>query len=121
MRSASNTMGMFSRVWGKGEKTYTWTSRTVRVALGSRGDVKSEKAIKPATQKATVVKKPKTFCPRTRVECMVVCSPFGLKKTVFANARSFITCVYHLADSCEMIGEVERVVLKSDIWTEFLS
>ena len=39
-------------------------------ALGVRGEMMSEKAIKAATAKATVVKKPKTFWARTRDECI---------------------------------------------------
>jgi hypothetical protein len=41
-------------------------------ALGVCGDMKLLSAITVATVKATVVKKPKTFCSRTRAECMIV-------------------------------------------------
>lgn len=51
--------------------TYTCTSFTVTLALGVRGAIRSEHAIRAATAKATVVKKPKTFCARTMVECIV--------------------------------------------------
>lgn len=40
---------------------YTWTSLTDTVAFGVRGAYKSEAAMKAATTKQTVVKKPKTF------------------------------------------------------------
>lgn len=43
---------------------------SITLALGVRGAMKSEAAIKAATTNATVVKKPKTFCARTRVECI---------------------------------------------------
>jgi hypothetical protein len=41
------------------------------LALGVWGDMKLLSAITAATLKATVVKKPKTFCNRTSAECMV--------------------------------------------------
>jgi len=41
-------------------------------ALGVCGDMKLLSAITAATLNATVVKKPKTFCNRTRAECMIV-------------------------------------------------
>jgi hypothetical protein len=37
------------------------------LALGARGDARSESAMKPAITKQTVVKKPKTFWMRVRV------------------------------------------------------
>lgn len=42
-----------------------------RLAFGVRGVIISVNAIKAATAKATVVKKPKTFWARTTVECMI--------------------------------------------------
>lgn len=51
--------------------TNTERSLTSTLALGVRGAVKSQTAIRAATANKTVVKKPKTFCERTRVECMV--------------------------------------------------
>lgn len=42
------------------------------LALGLCGDMKLLSAITAATVKATVVKKPKTFCSRTSAECMIV-------------------------------------------------
>jgi len=46
----------------KGRKgTDTWTSFTSTSALGVLGARRSEHAIRAATTKATVVKKPKTF------------------------------------------------------------
>lgn len=44
------------------------------LALGFCGVMKLLSAITAATLKATVVKKPKTFCSRTRVECMILWS-----------------------------------------------
>ena len=40
------------------------------LAVGDRGEMSTDAAIKAPTQKATVVKKPKTFCVRTRLECI---------------------------------------------------
>ena len=40
------------------------------LAVGDRGEMSTDAAIKAPTQKATVVKKPKTFCARTRLECI---------------------------------------------------
>jgi hypothetical protein len=42
------------------------------LALGDCGVMKLLSAITAATLKATVVKKPKTFCSRTSAECMIV-------------------------------------------------
>jgi hypothetical protein len=56
---------------GRNWQTYTWTSLTAMLALGVRGAIRSEHAIKAATAKATVVKNPKTFCARTMVECIL--------------------------------------------------
>ena len=55
------------------ESTYTCTSLTVTFALGVRGARISEQAMRAATAKVTVVKKPKTFWARTIVECIVLC------------------------------------------------
>lgn len=41
------------------------------LADGSRGDTSTDAAMRAPMQKATVVKKPKTFCARTRLECIV--------------------------------------------------
>ena len=41
------------------------------LADGSCGEIRVLSAITVATVKATVVKNPKTFCSRTRVECML--------------------------------------------------
>jgi len=41
------------------------------LALGVWGFMKIDSAITAATEKATVVKNPKTFCPLTNNECMV--------------------------------------------------
>lgn len=46
--------------------TYTCTFVGFMLALGVRGAVKSEAAMMAPTTKATVVKKPKTFCMRVR-------------------------------------------------------
>ena len=54
---------------------YTWVSFKVMVALGVRVAMRSEHAIRAATTKATVVKKPNTFWARTMVECIVADSP----------------------------------------------
>lgn len=48
------------------------------LAVGFCGEMKLLSAITVATVKATVVKKPKTFCSRTRAECMLY---------VYASAR----------------------------------
>lgn len=54
------------------------------VALGVRGAAKSEAAIRAATTKATVVKKPNTFCIRVR-ELYIV----GLIETpIFGGRRN---------------------------------
>jgi hypothetical protein len=45
--------------------------------LGVWGARRSEKAIRAATTKVTVVKKPKTFCTRAMVECIVALSLFS--------------------------------------------
>lgn len=60
-----------SRVTGRQRGTYTWTSLMLTLALGIRGDIRSDAAIRAATAKQTVVKKPKTFWARTMVECIV--------------------------------------------------
>lgn len=53
-------------------QTYTWTLVVLRTpTLGVRGARKSEAAIKLATTKATVVKKPKAFWRRTMEEYIV--------------------------------------------------
>ena len=57
-------------------KTYTCTFRTSTLADGDCGKKRTERAIRPATLKATVVKKPKTFCTRTREECMLEMTPW---------------------------------------------
>lgn len=64
---------------------YTWTSFTAIFALGVRGVIRSEAAIKAATTKATVVKNPKTFWKRTMLEC-IVAWPLGdyfLSRNIF--------------------------------------
>lgn len=71
-----------SSAWGDGrefelgqgeiEVPYVCTSFTMTLEVGVRGASTSENAIRAATTKATVVKKPKTFCARTTVECMIV-------------------------------------------------
>lgn len=50
-------------------------SFTMTFALGVRGARRSENAIKAATAKQTVVKKPKTFWARTMIVCIVVDLP----------------------------------------------
>lgn len=40
-------------------------------ADGACGDVREESATRAAVKKATVVKKPKTFCSLFRAECMI--------------------------------------------------
>jgi hypothetical protein len=52
------------------EYTYTWTFCSFTLADGACGVTTTERAMIAATKKATVVKKPKTFCTRTRAECM---------------------------------------------------
>jgi hypothetical protein len=51
-------------------RAYICTLRSARVALGDGGVTSTDRAMKPATNETTVVKKPKTFCPRTRAECI---------------------------------------------------
>ena len=57
--------------------TYTCRFRTFMLAVGFCGDAKEERATRPATTAAIVVKKPNTFCSRTREEC-IVCAPTTL-------------------------------------------
>jgi hypothetical protein len=78
MWSASNPAVAISLLVLEGElgsegtrATYTWTSFTATFALGVRGAIRSEAAIRAATTKATVVKNPKTFWMRTMLECIV--------------------------------------------------
>ena len=54
---------------------YTSTLLMDILAFGVRGDMISVNAIKAATANATVVKKPKTFCARTTVECIDTLGP----------------------------------------------
>ena len=60
-------------VRGRCQETYTCTflSSTAEVA-SSAGNTSTERAAKPATNKATVVKKPKTAWTRLREECILV-------------------------------------------------
>lgn len=51
--------------------TYTWTPRWVSLAEGVWGERTTERAARPATTNATVVKKPNTFCSLTRLECIL--------------------------------------------------
>ena len=51
--------------------TDTWTLRSAIVAEGVCGEKITDTAASAAMVKATVVKKPKTFCSLTRLECMV--------------------------------------------------
>ena len=53
-------------------RTDTWTSFTTTLALGVRGERRSEQAINAATTKQTVVKKPNTFWARVMVVCIFV-------------------------------------------------
>lgn len=52
-------------------QTYTRTFFSSRLADGFCGLSRTLTAMAAATAKATDVKKPKTFCTRTRVECMM--------------------------------------------------
>jgi hypothetical protein len=52
-------------------ETYICTLRSATVADGDGGVTSTDRAMKPATNETTVVKKPKTFWPRTRAECIV--------------------------------------------------
>ena len=57
---------------GSARETYTWVLVVLRtLTTGSRGVIKSEAAMRAATKKATVVKKPKVFCILTNEEYMV--------------------------------------------------
>ena len=77
MRSAADAGRVLVNVgrWRRGESrwrgSYTCASFMETSALGVRGKRRSDEAIRAATMNATVVKKPKTFWARTRVECMV--------------------------------------------------
>ena len=61
--------------------TYTFTSLSdTSVLILSVGNKSTERAAKPATKSATVVKKPKTAWARFSVECIVyfsLCLPVG--------------------------------------------
>lgn len=50
---------------------YTCTLRKSTLADGSCGEMMTETAMRAPTQNATVVKKPNTFCARTRLECIL--------------------------------------------------
>ena len=57
------------------------------LAEGDCGKNSTDAAIRPATVKATVVKKPKTFWMRTREECiLVLVLPPSLGVVVFSEA-----------------------------------
>lgn len=49
---------------------YTWTLRSSMFVVGSCAQRSEDKATQVAVQKATVVKKPNTFCTRLIAECM---------------------------------------------------
>ena len=66
---------------------YTVTSFTCMLDFGVRGAARSEVAIKAATTNATVVKKPKTFWRRTRVECMVAGCEDGFVEDVVLSGH----------------------------------
>ena len=71
--------------WKRGRReTNTWTSFTMTFALGVRGARRSEHAIKAATVKQTVVKKPKIFWARTIVVC-IFADPSSLRR----NAENY--------------------------------
>lgn len=59
-------------------RTYTCTFRISSFALGLCGLTRLESAISAPTEKATVVKKPKTFCSRTSEECIAAVAVPGL-------------------------------------------
>lgn len=64
--------GYGAGVLGWEREAYTWTLVVLRTpTLGVRGEKRSEAAMKAATTKATVVKKPKVFWMRTMEEYMV--------------------------------------------------
>lgn len=67
--------------WNNKGNTDTWRLFTNILADGVLGERKSENAIRAATAKATVVKKPKTFCPLTREECMLaICGVVDVRR-----------------------------------------
>jgi hypothetical protein len=70
-RKSAIVPGAEQAITRKTPRTYTWIFRICRLAVGVWGWRKLDMAITAATQNATVVKKPKTFCPRTKVECIV--------------------------------------------------
>lgn len=69
---------VWSLVIGRSERggwwtgAYTWTFRNSMLAVGVCGEMITESAMRVPMQKATVVKKPKTFWARTREECILV-------------------------------------------------
>lgn len=71
-------IGLYSwEHWGRGRsgtkegKTYTFTERIlISVGAGRVGYSSVDSAVKAATKKATVVKKPNVFWARTAVECI---------------------------------------------------
>lgn len=67
--------------------TNTCTLRTCMLAEGFCGVTSTESATKIATAKATVVKYPKTFCARTREECI---AGFWLKSMSLQLATALI-------------------------------
>lgn len=56
---------------GSCRSPYTCTFRSLTLADGAWGEIRTESAMAVATQNATVVKSPNTFCARTRVECIL--------------------------------------------------
>jgi hypothetical protein len=65
------------------DKTYTWIFRSLRLAVGACGCMIAESAMMAATQEATVVKYPNTFCALTKAECIAtVCCVDGVQAVV---------------------------------------
>lgn len=68
--SASGCVSQRTMRLGIEFKPYTCTLRRVKLEMGACGVMKIESATRAATQEATVVKNPKTFCTRTKAECI---------------------------------------------------
>lgn len=82
--------------WKRATSTYTRNFRTSIVAVGSAGKKALDSAMRAATKKVTVVKKPKTFWTRTNEECIFL----------FIFVRRVV------------VGYYSRYLLRSGLWGE---
>lgn len=77
--------------------THTCTFLTLMLASGVAGNSIDEAAINAPTKNATVVKKPKRFCIRTRVECIVAgLSCVNRARLVIVGRDGFVGAVHGL-------------------------